>query len=104
MKKVLSSKISLSFFALILVALILAILIFSPIGNYFIKNAILAKLETHTQMQWKSRSFKLTPSTIALEFSSQDDKLELFLKGDYSLFLRTLKGDFYINTTDDDTI
>lgn len=98
MKKVLSSKISLSFFALILVALILAILIFSPIGNYFIKNAILAKLETHTQMQWKSRSFKLTPSTIALEFSSQDDKLELFLKGDYSLFLRTLKGDFYINS------
>lgn len=98
MKKVLSSKIFLSFFGLILIALILAILIFSPIGNYFIKNALLAKLETHTQMQWKSRNFKLTPSTITLEFSTQDDKLELFLKGDYSLFLQTLKGDFYINS------
>lgn len=98
MKKILTSKIFLSLLALILVVFVLAGLTFSPLGNYFIQNALLAKLESHTQMQWKSRHFRLTPSHITLDFSAQNDKLELFLEGDYSLFLRTLKGNFLLNS------
>lgn len=98
MKKLFSSKIFLSFCAVAIVILTLLGFIFSPFGNYFLAKALLATLQTHTQMQWKSNSFKLTPSHFSLEFSAKDGNLELFAQGEYSLFLRTLKGEFFAHS------
>ena len=73
-------------------------LLFSPVGNYFVANLILQHLESKSGFAWEARSFKLSFGSFSLDFSAQNQNLELFAKGDYSLLTQSLQGDFLLNS------
>ncbi|MBX7490561.1 hypothetical protein [Helicobacter turcicus] len=72
--------------------------LFSPIGNSFIANFLTKNLESKTGIAWEVRSFKLYPNSFSLDFSAQNENLELFAKGNYSLLTQNIQGDFLLNS------
>ncbi len=73
-------------------------LFFSPFGNAYVAEFLCKKLESKTGLTWNVRKFSLTPTTFALDFSAENDKLELFAQGAYSLISKDLEGDFFLNS------
>ncbi|TLD83500.1 hypothetical protein LS70_004895 [Helicobacter sp. MIT 11-5569] len=98
MKILLKSKIALSIFGFLILCVGVSLLVFSPLGNTFIANSLSKALESQTGIIWEVRSFKLTPNTFSLDFCAQEQNLELFAKGNYSLLTQNLKGDFLLNS------
>ncbi|MDA3969472.1 translocation/assembly module TamB domain-containing protein [Helicobacter ibis] len=74
------------------------LVLFSSIGNKIVSNIAIAKLSKITNTQWYSNSFTLSPTSILVDFSAYDGALELFLNVEYSLFLRNIDGNFFINS------
>lgn len=72
--------------------------LFSAFGNAYIANLLAKELQDKTNLIWIPKHFTLTPSSFSLEFTTQDRELELFSKGNFSLFLQTLKGDFLLQS------
>lgn len=68
--------------------------LFSSVGNQFLAQILLEKLQNQTNLLWQVRSFKLTPSKVELDFATKDNQLEFFFKGVYSLFLWHMEGNF----------
>ena len=91
-------KVFLVFLGLLIIILGLFAFIFSPFGNTYVRNFLLAYLESQTCLKWQARHFKITPSHISLEAVAQNGQLELFLESEYSLFLRNLRGNFMLNS------
>lgn len=91
-------KITLSLLGILLILFSAVALLFSPLGNAYVRNFLLSKLESHTHFKWEARHFKLTPSRLSLEAVAQNGQLELFLESEYSLFLRNFKGSFLLNS------
>lgn len=98
MQAILRSRILLCILGIFLAIGTTSVLLFSPIGNSLVANSIIKVLESKTKIDWRVRDFKLSPDSFSLDFSAQNEKLEFFAKGDYSLLTQSIQGDFLLNS------